>query len=387
MPAAPATVTGNFSNASVQITITTTPANLLVSVDGGATTAAPLVENWVIGSSHTIATTSPQSGGTGVQYVWSNWSDSGAISHSITVPSTATTYTASFGTQYQLTTAASPSTGGSVSPTSGGFYNAGTAVPLQATPAAGHAFVNWTSAPGSVASPTSASTSITMNAPESVTANFAAVPKVTLTPTSIAFGQVYLNASRMQSVTVKNIGDAPLTINDVSLTLGPGTNTGDFSFNNHCPSALRAGTSCAIEVMLSAHDSGTLTATLNIADNAAGSPQEVGISATVINPEGSFNPASLFYGPIKVGKNSTLSTIFINTGTTTLNIDSIAITGADQGDFMQSNACPSSLAPGDGCTISVTFAPTATGARNAYLVVTDNAQHSTQQAFLGGSGK
>lgn len=74
------------------------------------------------GSSHTIATTSPQSGGTGIQYVFDNWSDRVAISHSITVPPTATTYTASFNTQYQLTTRASPPADGTVSPASDGYY-------------------------------------------------------------------------------------------------------------------------------------------------------------------------------------------------------------------------------------------------------------------------
>src|SRR5208282_5875557 len=166
---------------SVQITITTSPANLLVSVDGGSSTAAPLLENWVIGSSHTIATTSPQSGGTGVQYAFSSWSDGGAISHSITVPSTATTYTASFATQYQLTTAANPSNGGTVTPLSGNFYNSGTVVPLTATANSGFNFSSWT---GNVASSTSASTTITMSGPQSVTANFvAATVQITVTTT------------------------------------------------------------------------------------------------------------------------------------------------------------------------------------------------------------
>ena len=71
-------MTGNFASAAVQITISTSPANLLVSADGGTFTAAPLIESWIPGSSHMIATSSPQAGGTGVQYVWSNWSDSGS---------------------------------------------------------------------------------------------------------------------------------------------------------------------------------------------------------------------------------------------------------------------------------------------------------------------
>src|SRR3984885_12610235 len=185
MPSAPATVTGNFGNSSVQITITTTPANLLVSVDGGTATAAPLVENWVPGSSHTIATTSPQAGATGVQYVFSSWSDSGAISHSITVPGTTTTYTAAFNTQYQLTTQASPPADGSVTPASGGYYAAGAAIPVTATANAGFTFSNWTSTGGSFGSTTSASTNFTMPAaPATVTGNFTnASVQITITTT------------------------------------------------------------------------------------------------------------------------------------------------------------------------------------------------------------
>ncbi len=194
MPSAPATVTGNFGTALEQITITTSPASLLVSVDGGPFSPAPLVETWTTGSSHTIATTSPQAGASGVQYAWSSWSDSGAISHSITVPSAPTTYTASFSTQYQLTTAANPSVSGTVSPTSGNFYASGTVVPLTATPNAGYTFTNWT---GSVANPNSATTTVTMSAPEAVTANFTA-PTVTLTPSSINFGTVYLHNARLE---------------------------------------------------------------------------------------------------------------------------------------------------------------------------------------------
>ena len=88
---------------TVAITVTTSPANLQVSLDGGAAQVAPVTVNWVPGSTHTIATTSPQSGGASTQYAWTNWSDGGALSHTITVPSSATTYTANFKTQYQLT--------------------------------------------------------------------------------------------------------------------------------------------------------------------------------------------------------------------------------------------------------------------------------------------
>ena len=80
----------------VTITVKTTPVGPTFSVDG-TTYSSQQQFTWVSGSSHTIATTSPQSGGSGVQYVWKKWSDNGAISH-VVAPTTNKTYTAQFQT-------------------------------------------------------------------------------------------------------------------------------------------------------------------------------------------------------------------------------------------------------------------------------------------------
>src|SRR5437762_12385080 len=70
----PITENAGFTQNPVQITIQTTPANRSFTVDGSAYSSTQTL-SWTPGSSHTIATTSPQSGGTGVQYLWKNWSD------------------------------------------------------------------------------------------------------------------------------------------------------------------------------------------------------------------------------------------------------------------------------------------------------------------------
>ena len=166
-------------NATVQVTVGTTPAGLSFSVDGTTYTSTKTL-TWTVGSSHTIATTSPQTSG-GTQNTFASWSDSGALSHSVTASSGTASYTATFKTAYQLTTAASPTTGGTVSPASGTYYASGTVVSLVATANSGYKFSSWT---GSVASASSASTSITMNAPQTVTASFtvAAPANFTITP-------------------------------------------------------------------------------------------------------------------------------------------------------------------------------------------------------------
>ena len=76
----------------------------------------------------------------------------------------------------------------------------------------------------------------------------------------------------------------------------------------------------------------------------------------------------------------------IPVGGGTLNITSIAITGADLADFAQTNNCPATIATMGTCTITVTFSPTATGSRSAALAVTDNASSSPQDVALTGTG-
>jgi hypothetical protein len=80
--------------ASVQVTVQTSPVGRSFTVDG-TTYSTTRTFTWTPGSSHSIGTTTPQSGGVGTQYVWSKWSDNGAITHNV-APGVNTTYTASF---------------------------------------------------------------------------------------------------------------------------------------------------------------------------------------------------------------------------------------------------------------------------------------------------
>src|SRR6185312_11939796 len=124
--------------------------------------------SWDAGSSHTIATTSPQSGGTGVQYRWAGWSDNKAISHTIT-PIQNTTYTAKFNTLYYLTM--SHNTGGTVTPTSG-WKTSGATISISAAPSSGYNFTNWTGSGTGSFSGTTNPASITMGGPITEAATF-----------------------------------------------------------------------------------------------------------------------------------------------------------------------------------------------------------------------
>ena len=184
------------------VTLQTSPAGLQVSIDGGAAQTAPYSVLLTAGS-HTIATVATQAGTAGTQYVFSGWSDSGALSHSITVSPAPTTYTATFGTQYLLTTSAG--LGGTV--TAGGYLNAGTSASITATPSSGFTFSNFTGATTSTSNPLS----LLMDAPKSVTANFSAIGAPLLTAIIAAKADGALPNERIWTLQVTNSGTGAIT--------------------------------------------------------------------------------------------------------------------------------------------------------------------------------
>jgi Abnormal spindle-like microcephaly-assoc'd, ASPM-SPD-2-Hydin len=213
-------------------------------------------------------------------------------------------------------------------------------------------------------------------------------PGVTLSATSLSFGNQLINTTgATQTITLTNTGTGPLSINNFKLG---GTNPGDFAQTNNCPGTLAVNANCTINVTFSPNATGTRTATLSINDNAPNSPQTVALSGTGIAPVVSLSPTSLTFGNQAVNTTSSSQTVTLtNTGTAALTISSITITGANAGDFGQTNNCPtgpSTLPVGGRCTISVTFKPTAKGNRKANLTVTDNASGSAQRVALTGTG-
>jgi hypothetical protein len=170
---------------NVSVTVNTSPPGRPFTVDGVPFIGAQTF-NWAFGSPHTIATTSPQPGPAGTtQYLWTSWSDGGAIAHTVR-PTSNTTIVATFATQYLLTTIAGA--GGTVDPPSG-FQTAGGVVSIRAIPNAGQRLISWTgSGPGSYSGPRNPA-SVNMNGPISEAASFAGVVSVRVgtSPPGISF--------------------------------------------------------------------------------------------------------------------------------------------------------------------------------------------------------
>ena len=85
----------NLQPRNVNITLTTKPSGLALSVNGTSVQGPFTFVSWD-GYALNVSAPSPQPAGGGQQYVFQNWSDGGAGAHTIVTPATATTYTANF---------------------------------------------------------------------------------------------------------------------------------------------------------------------------------------------------------------------------------------------------------------------------------------------------
>ncbi len=166
---------------------------MTVTVDNVNYTA-PQSFQWGAGTSHSIAAPSPQNGITGGQYLFSGWSDGGAVAHSITVPSTPATYSASFSVvNFPLTiTGISPAAapvGGQVTITGTNFGSTAGTVTFHGTAATP---ASWTATSITVNVPSGASSGpvlVSAGGLDSNEWNFNVVPSViSVSPTSGSAG-------------------------------------------------------------------------------------------------------------------------------------------------------------------------------------------------------
>jgi hypothetical protein len=133
----------------------------------------------------------------------------------------------------------------------------------------------------------SASLAITDNAsgsPQTVslTGTGAQLPVVSLSPTSLAFGQDIVNVTTPpQDVTLSNRGNEALSISSMVIYSSCG---GCFAQTNNCGSSLAVGSNCTIGVTFSPPATGQFSGSLQIVDNAPDSPQNIALTGSGVQP-------------------------------------------------------------------------------------------------------
>src|SRR5271165_559386 len=205
-------------------------------------------------------------------------------------------------------------------------------------------------------------------------------PAVPLLSTgSFAFGNQNVGEpSATKPFVISNIGGGSLAITSISAD-------SDYKIASSCPAAVAGAASCSATVTFEPIATGSRPAQLSVSTNGVHPQLDIALSGTGTAPHGVLFPNTLTFDPQKTATSSSPQTaILTNTGTGPLTLSSIAAAG----DYSVTHNCPAVVKPGNGCTLQVTFKPTATGTRSGSVNIKDDnvPTGTTQSITLGGTG-
>jgi hypothetical protein len=205
-----------------------------------------------------------------------------------------------------------------------------------------------------------------------------AIATLAANPTSLSFGaQALATTSATRTVTVTNSGTGAANLSSIT------TGNADFAIqSNSCGASLAIGGSCTVGVSFTPSAAGSRSGSLSFGGLIA-----VPLTGTgqVTGPALAAAPASLSFGSVTAGIISAAQTITLsNPGTATTSLTGITSTSAEFA--IQSNTCGASLAAGASCTVGVSFAPSASGARTGALNAASSAPGSPLAVALAGTG-
>jgi hypothetical protein len=205
---------------------------------------------------------------------------------------------------------------------------------------------------------------------------------------TLPFPVVTMGSYLVESVTIYNIGNTPVQFTSVAVS---GTNPTDFLLFGSC-STVTPNSYCTVYIAFAPTNLGTRVASLVFTDNATGSPQSVLLSGIGQGKtaSASLTPSTLTFAAQTVGTQSNGQYVYIsNTGAAQVIVSGITIAGTNPRDFqVYSSTCAGAkLNQNQYCYAQITFSPTATGARTATVVATDNGTGGSQSATLNGTGQ
>jgi hypothetical protein len=190
-------------------------------------------------------------------------------------------------------------------------------------------------------------------------------PSANLVVTSnLNFGNVVVGGSKTLSAVVSNRSFTHVTISQAA--------SSDPQFQivaPRLPLTMRAGQTVRLTVRFTPQSAGTPSGTLVLTSNASQSLRTILLSAKAI-AAGKLTPNanSIAFGSVRVGQQQTKTATFTNSGSTTLSITQVQVSGAS---FQLSGTAtlPVSVDPGQSHSFSVIFSPKSAGASSGSMTL------------------
>ena len=213
-------------------------------------------------------------------------------------------------------------------------------------------------------------------------------PQLTVSATTLSFGNMTVNTAGTQVLTLASSGTSPVTVNSATIA-GAGFTMVGQGF----PVTLNPSQSLTMQVQFDPATAGAATGQITINSNSTtASTVVVGLSGTGTTTSGSptgpqvtIGAASLSFGSVTVNTAVVQSLTLTSTGTSAVTINSGTIAGA--GFTIVAQTSPVTLNPGQSLTLQVQFDPAATGAVTGQLTISSNSTTgSTAMVALSGTG-
>jgi Abnormal spindle-like microcephaly-assoc'd, ASPM-SPD-2-Hydin/NHL repeat len=193
------------------------------------------------------------------------------------------------------------------------------------------------------------------------------------------------------TVMLSNRGSLKTSVSTVAVS---GTNASDFSETDNCAgtSLAAGGGSCAINMKFTPSVASTESGLLTITDTAGMQTVDLTGAGVAGTPEFTPSVPTISFGNQPVAVMSSQKSVAVtNNGNLGLMISAVSVSGANARDFAISvDTCSGTTVPpvssSTGCSVSLTFTPSATRAETASLVFTDNAAGTPQSVGLTGTG-
>jgi hypothetical protein len=190
-----------------------------------------------------------------------------------------------------------------------------------------------------------------------------ATPQLTCTPAHLNFGTVVVSEADVLPVTLTNNGTTSVTVSGIVVS------NSEFTMSSlTLPLVLAAGQSFGLSMSFTPAARGWTYGTIEISSTASNATLVLAVEgAGVHSAFATTSPSSVSFGQVAMGTSSTVPVVLKNSKSSILTLSELQTTGG--GFSISAPALPLTLAVGQTVTLSVTFAPQASGADAGILFV------------------
>jgi len=201
---------------------------------------------------------------------------------------------------------------------------------------------------------------------------------MSLSPTSVNFGNVSAGSSTTQNVQLSNTGNSSVTVTQVAAS-GTGISVGGVG----TPLTLAPSQSATLTVKFAPTTSGTTSGSLTVTNND-GVNAVAAVTGTLAQAGLSLTPTSASFGSVVTGTANSQTVQLKNSGTANLTISQATVTGA--GFSLSGLAPPMTLTPGQSGNFNVQYTPQSTGSVSGSVSIISNAPNSPAAVALSATG-